>query len=61
MHYLVYLKDLDLFESIYESNGRSLVRTIEAIRNAVRDRGEPFEALRAWLDKSQTNQSAARH
>jgi predicted aminopeptidase len=61
MHYLVYLKDLDLFESIYESNGRSLVRTIEAIRNAVRDRGEPFEALRAWLDKSQTNQSAAWH
>jgi len=47
MHYLVYLKDLDLFESIYESNGRSLVRTIEAIRNAVRDRDEPFEALRA--------------
>src|SRR6266545_106748 len=60
MHYLVYLKDLDLFESIYESSGRSLVRTIEAIRNAVRDRGEPFEALRAWLDKSQTHQSAAR-
>ncbi|HYT54371.1 MAG TPA: aminopeptidase [Verrucomicrobiae bacterium] len=61
MHYLVYLKDLDLFESIYESSGRNLVRTIEAIRTAVRDRGEPFEALRAWLDKSQTNQSAARH
>src|SRR6266540_3427614 len=58
MHYLVYLKDLDLFESIYESSGRNLVRTIEAIRTAVRDRGEPFEALRAWLDKSQTNQSA---
>jgi predicted aminopeptidase len=61
MHYLVYLKDLDLFESIYESSDRNLVRTIEAIRTAVRDRGEPFEALRAWLDKSQTNQSAARH
>jgi predicted aminopeptidase len=61
MHYLVYLKDLDLFESIYESSDRNLVRTIEAIRTAVRDRGEPFEALRAWLDKSQTHQSAARH
>src|SRR6266508_3991573 len=26
MHYVVYLKDLDLFESIYEASGHSLVR-----------------------------------
>jgi predicted aminopeptidase len=61
IHYLVYTKDLELFESIYESCGRNLVRTIDAIRNAVRGGGEPFEAVRAWLDKFRSNQAAALH
>ena len=61
MHYVVYLTDLDLFESIYEASGRSLARTIETVRKAVDKRGEPFGALRAWLDKSRTNQAAALH
>jgi len=63
MHYVVYLKDLDLFESLYEASGHSLARTIETVRKAVAvDKGgEPFEALRAWLDKSGSNQAAALH
>ncbi len=46
MHYLVYLKDLDLFESVYEQSGRSLVKTIETLKQAVASGGEPFEAVR---------------
>lgn len=51
MHYIVYLKDLDLFESLYEACERNLLRTVEALRQAVATNGEPFQAVRAWLDK----------
>jgi predicted aminopeptidase len=49
MHYVVYLKDLDLFESVYEQSGRRLVKTIEMLKLAVDNGGEPFEAVRASL------------
>jgi predicted aminopeptidase len=61
MHYVVYLKDLDLFEALYDSCGRDLVRTIETLRRAVADGGEPFAALRAWLAKHGKEQTAAAH
>ena len=51
MHYIVYLKDLDLFESLYESCGRDLLRTVKALRQAVAKGGEPFEAVRTWMAK----------
>jgi predicted aminopeptidase len=51
MHYVVYLKDLDIFESLYEACGRNLRRTIDVMRDAVARKAEPFEALRAWLDQ----------
>lgn len=49
MHYVVYLKDLDLFESLYQACGRDLVRTIAALREAVAKGDEPFAAVRTWL------------
>jgi len=49
MHYMVYLKDLDLFESLYEASGRNLVRTIEMLKRAVETGGEPFDAARKLL------------
>jgi len=49
MHYVVYLKDLDLFESLYQNCGRDLVRTIAALREAVAKGDEPFAAVRSWL------------
>ena len=49
MHYLVYLKDLDLFESLYDLFGRSLVKTIEMVKQAVDGGGEPFDAVRRLL------------
>ncbi len=51
MHYLVYLKDLDLFESIYQACGRNLVKTVDALRAVAAKGGEPFEAMRSWLAK----------
>ena len=49
MHYVVYLKDLDLFEAVYEQSGRSLVKTIDMLKQAVDNGGEPFEAVRRLL------------
>jgi predicted aminopeptidase len=49
MHYVVYLQDLDLFESVYEQSGRSLVKTIEMLKQAVDNGGEPFDAVRRLL------------
>ena len=54
MHYGVYLKNLQLFESLYELEGRNLVRTIDALEQATQRGGEPFRALRSWLTKHKT-------
>lgn len=51
MHYVVYLKDLQVFEALYESEGRNLVRTIDAMRQSTADGGEPFEAVRRWVER----------
>jgi predicted aminopeptidase len=59
MHYVVYLKELDLFESIYEACGRNLVQTVETLRKTVGKGGEPFEALRSWLAKHRKDHVAA--
>jgi predicted aminopeptidase len=58
MHYMVYLKDLDLFESLYDACGQDLGRTIETLRKAVDKGGEPFEAVRTWLDKNRQQTAA---
>src|SRR5687768_9190010 len=54
MHYGVYLNNLQLFESLYELEGRDLVRTIAALEQATQNGGEPFAALRSWLTKRRT-------
>jgi predicted aminopeptidase len=52
MHYVVYLKDLDVFESLYQACAGNLRRTIGVMRELVKQTGEPFQTLRAWLDKA---------
>jgi predicted aminopeptidase len=49
IHYLLYLKNLKLFESVYESEGRNLVGAIQSIRMAVKRRGDPFESVQTLL------------
>jgi predicted aminopeptidase len=51
MHYIVYLKDLDLFEALYDSAEKNLRQTVESLERAVAAGGEPFAAVRALLDK----------
>lgn len=46
MHYVVYLKDFDLFESLYEVAGKDLPKTIELLKKAAAQGGDPFEAVR---------------
>ena len=49
IHYLLYLKNLKLFEAIYEAREKNLIEAIDAIREAVKESGEPFEAVRGLV------------
>jgi predicted aminopeptidase len=51
IHYWLYLKNLKLFETLYEAEGKNLVRAIDSIREAVAKGGEPFEAVQSLLSK----------
>ena len=51
IHYLLYLKNLRLFEAVYEAREKNLLKSIDAIREAVKEGGEPFERVQSLLDK----------
>src|SRR5262245_29901393 len=51
IHYMLYLKNLKLFEALYDAEGKNLIRTIDSIREATAKGGEPFEAVQKLLDK----------
>jgi predicted aminopeptidase len=46
IQYMLYMKELRLFEDIYHSQGQDLSRAIDLIRQAVAGANEPFEAVR---------------
>ncbi len=46
----VYAADLWLFDAVHERAGGSVAETVRLVQRLVRERrGDPFEALRAWL------------
>lgn len=51
MHYVVYLKDFDLFESLYDLAGKNLAKTVELLKQAVAKGGDPFAAVRQSVKK----------
>ncbi|MGZ8445403.1 MAG: aminopeptidase [Candidatus Binatia bacterium] len=51
LHYVIYLKDFDLFESLYELSGKELPKTIELLQQAAAKGGDPFEAVRQFVKK----------
>lgn len=48
-HYLLYLKKLELFESLYEAQGKDLTRLVELIGESVQDSQDPFGAVQELL------------
>ena len=54
IHYMLYLKNLKLFEALYEAEGKNLVQAIDSIREAVAKGGEPFEAVQNLLSSGIT-------
>jgi predicted aminopeptidase len=50
-HYLLYLKDLDLFEALYIRHAKDLRRSLEVIKNRLARTEDPFEAV---LETGQT-------
>jgi predicted aminopeptidase len=55
-NYLLYLKDLDLFEAVYQATGKDLALAVDAIRNAVRS-GKPYEDVRTLAKKLEDQDS----
>ncbi len=53
-HYLLYVKDLALFESLYQAKGKDLPRLLELIEESVPNSRDPFDAVRELLRKSQS-------
>ena len=49
LQYLVYLKELALFERVYQENGQNLRNTLEKITKAARNSDDPFVATRALV------------
>jgi predicted aminopeptidase len=50
-HYLLYLNDLELFDSAYRAEGKDLARLVGLIRESVQNSGDPFEAVRELMRK----------
>ena len=50
INYLLYFKNLKLFEAVYQAKGENLVATIEAIRQVVEKGGDPFQQVQALVD-----------
>ncbi len=46
LHYSTYLRDLSLFERLYEQHNHDLRRTLDAITSIAADAEQPFEAVR---------------
>ena len=50
MHYIIYLKNLQLFEALYDAEGSNLARFIATIREPVQKGGEPFAVVQSLLN-----------
>jgi predicted aminopeptidase len=60
IHYMLYMKDLRLFDEIYDAQNKDLLRTIQVIRDAVAGADEPFEAVRAMRMNGKAQGSTVR-
>jgi predicted aminopeptidase len=42
-HHLLYLRDLDLFESVYQLTGKDLAKSVASIKDSVKRGSDPFD------------------
>lgn len=52
LHHLVYLKDLTLFEQVYQHNGQDLRLALKRIPDAAEGDDEPFAGVRSLVNRS---------
>jgi len=52
-HYLLYLRDFELFESLYEAQGNDLAKSVELIEKSVRGDADPFKSVRGLMQKKE--------
>jgi len=45
----IYLTDLELFDRVWEREGRDLRRTIERVITLAKDADDPYRAVKQWL------------
>ena len=55
----LYASDLDLFDRVYEREGRDLHRAVDRIVSIARGADDPFVALRDWLEPAHATWEAA--
>ena len=45
-HHLLYLRDLDLFETVYQLNGKDLAKSVASIKDSVKNGTDPYGEVR---------------
>ena len=53
--HLLYLRDLDLFESVYQLNGKDLARSVVSIKDAVKKGSDAFDDVRVLAQNLEEN------
>jgi len=50
-HYLLYFKELELFESLYQAQGKDLAQSLESIIQSISNGEDPFDTVRELVGK----------
>ncbi|HTM10935.1 MAG TPA: aminopeptidase [Verrucomicrobiae bacterium] len=53
--HMLYLRDLDLFESVYQLNGKDLARSVASIKDIVKAGGDPYGDVRVLAQNLEEN------
>jgi hypothetical protein len=54
----VYLTDIELFEAVWLREGKRLDRSVKRIVSLAKGNDEPFDAVRAWVNRPPSGASA---
>ncbi|HEX2386205.1 MAG TPA: aminopeptidase [Candidatus Binatia bacterium] len=54
-HHLLYLRDLDLFESVYQLSGKDLAKSVASIKKSVKRGSDPFDDVHMLAQNLEEN------